>query len=282
MIHINRDRQNLGQFSPEEVAEGLRSHRFLPEDLAWREGMDGWQPLSTFTDLPAPEETMAPAPDEREMPLMDPTELTPAWEQEKPLMTRVLETVQTVMLAPVKAFANVGEESNYLKPLSFFVLVGWPATVISIVYQAILESINPKSNPQAAALGPGVMVAIYAGLAVLMPLFLTIGAFVGAGIYHLMLKMLGAATRPFAATFRIVCYANGATSILVVIPFCGSFVQPFWNLYAVIIGLRETHRTTTMNAVIAVLVPIILCCGALFAGVALIAGLAAAGTGAKP
>jgi hypothetical protein len=59
-IHLNRDRQSLGQFTPEEVAEGLRSGRFLPTDLAWREGMETWQPLSTVTDLPEPDEVQSP------------------------------------------------------------------------------------------------------------------------------------------------------------------------------------------------------------------------------
>jgi len=55
MIHINRNRENIGKFHEQEVADGLKSGRFLPTDLAWREPMTTWEPLSTFTDLPAPE-----------------------------------------------------------------------------------------------------------------------------------------------------------------------------------------------------------------------------------
>jgi hypothetical protein len=55
MIHINRNRENIGKFDEQEVADGLSSGRFLPTDLAWREPMTSWEPLSTFTDLPAPE-----------------------------------------------------------------------------------------------------------------------------------------------------------------------------------------------------------------------------------
>lgn len=56
MIHINRDRENIGKFNDQDVADGLKSGRFLPTDLAWREPMTSWEPLSTFTDLPPPEE----------------------------------------------------------------------------------------------------------------------------------------------------------------------------------------------------------------------------------
>jgi hypothetical protein len=63
MIHINRDRENIGKFNDQDVADGLKSGRFLPTDLAWREPMTSWEPLSTFTDLPPPEETAEPAPE---------------------------------------------------------------------------------------------------------------------------------------------------------------------------------------------------------------------------
>jgi hypothetical protein len=57
MIHVNRDSENIGKFNDQDVADGLKSGRFRPTDLAWREPMTSWAPLSTFTDLPPPEET---------------------------------------------------------------------------------------------------------------------------------------------------------------------------------------------------------------------------------
>lgn len=60
MIHINRNRENIGKFNDQDVANGLRSGRFLPTDLAWREPMTTWEPLSSFTDLPQPEDEVTP------------------------------------------------------------------------------------------------------------------------------------------------------------------------------------------------------------------------------
>lgn len=54
MIFVNRDRRSLGQFTEQDVSNGLSSGQLLPEDLAWQEGMEAWQPLSTFTHLPPP------------------------------------------------------------------------------------------------------------------------------------------------------------------------------------------------------------------------------------
>ena len=59
MIHVNRGATTLGVFSEEEVREGLRTGRFAPTDIGWREGMATWQPLSQFPELGA---GAAPAP----------------------------------------------------------------------------------------------------------------------------------------------------------------------------------------------------------------------------
>jgi hypothetical protein len=52
-IHINRAGQNLGIFSDDDVRSGLGSGRFTGADLAWREGMAAWQPLSQFSEFAA-------------------------------------------------------------------------------------------------------------------------------------------------------------------------------------------------------------------------------------
>jgi uncharacterized protein DUF4190/uncharacterized protein DUF4339 len=51
MIHVNRGATSLGVFSEEEIREGLRTGRFAPSDIGWREGMANWQPLSQFAEF---------------------------------------------------------------------------------------------------------------------------------------------------------------------------------------------------------------------------------------
>src|SRR4051812_10620161 len=50
-IHVNRAGTSLGTFTEDEICDGLRSGRFAGSDLAWKEGMASWQPLSTFTEF---------------------------------------------------------------------------------------------------------------------------------------------------------------------------------------------------------------------------------------
>jgi hypothetical protein len=53
MIHVNRGATSLGTFSEEEIRDGLRTDRFAPTDLGWREGMANWQTLSQFSEFGA-------------------------------------------------------------------------------------------------------------------------------------------------------------------------------------------------------------------------------------
>lgn len=63
-IFISHEGKQPDQFTEAEVSEGLRAGRFLPGDLAWKEGMETWKPLSTFAEFASlPPATAAPVPD---------------------------------------------------------------------------------------------------------------------------------------------------------------------------------------------------------------------------
>jgi hypothetical protein len=46
MIHISRDGDQFGPYSPEQVQEYLASGQLLPTDLAWYEGAADWVPVT--------------------------------------------------------------------------------------------------------------------------------------------------------------------------------------------------------------------------------------------
>ena len=48
MIFVARDGTQLGTFSPEEVRDGLRTGRFLPDDSYFVEGMGEWRPIGEW------------------------------------------------------------------------------------------------------------------------------------------------------------------------------------------------------------------------------------------
>ncbi len=264
MIHVNRERQNLGQFTSEDITAGLASGRFLPTDLAWREGMESWQPLSDFTDLPAPEEIVPPtlAPGSPltglETPPLGPA---PAWERESgTLFSRAYESVRELLSKPRETFAAMPPTGGLRHPLIFLILLETICALVSMVYSTIFEVLRPRTGgPEELSLQ--VTLGIYVVVAILLPLLIAVGSFISAGILHGCLMLVGANPKSFEATYRVVCYSNGATSVFLLIPFCGSLVQAVWNACALVVGFREVHGTSTGKAVWAVILPGILCCG---------------------
>jgi hypothetical protein len=85
--------------------------------------------------------------------------------------------------------------------------------------------------------------------------------FIGSGILHLCLMLFGGANKPFETTFRVVCFSSGAAYLFSIIPFCGGYITPIYNIVLECIGISRAHETTMGKAVLAVLLPLIVCCG---------------------
>lgn len=285
-IHINRNRQSLGQFSDQEVADGLQSGRFRPDDLAWHATMDSWQPLSNFTNLPpALEEAPASSPQAPPMHQADTSsKAVPAWEGTEPksLIAAAIETIRQILSSPATSFRFMSTTGGLSKPLKFYILVSWLTSTVALLYEFTSLLINPgalaeggfKDFPQS-----GVFL-IFIGLFLLLPVILFVRSFVVAGILHLALLLVGGAQKPFETTFRVLCYASGSTSVLQVIPICGPWVYLVTSLVYSVIGLKEAHRTELWRPILALFL-IFLGCGAMLIGTVMLGVFAIGGSLAK-
>jgi hypothetical protein len=103
-----------------------------------------------------------------------------------------------------------------------------------------------------------------AAFIVLLPLFVVIVLFIGSGIVHLCLMIVGGANQSFETTFRVLAFSQGSTGPLQMIPVCGGVIAGVWALVCNCIGLARAHETDTGRAVLAVLLPVIVCCGGMF------------------
>lgn len=201
------------------------------------------------------------------------------------LATALVETIKQVLMTPVDFFKKMPTSGGLGGPLVFGLIVGYLGLAISAVYEAIFRSLGGGmfrnfEHGQFARYAP--LLEGGAGLVaqlVLGPVFLVLGLFLGAGITHLFLMLLGGAKRGFEATFRVVCFAQAA-AIFSVVPFCGSLVHLVYQIVLAVIGISEAHGIGRGTAAAAVLLPgLILCCcciGALvaaFGGIASLAGL---------
>ena len=264
MIHVNRGATSLGAFSEEEVREGLRTGRFAPGDIGWREGMANWQPLSQFPELGSAAPA-APPPQIGAAATSEPAEPRGGlpWErrEERGLVNAFIETLVMVLTKPGEAFAAMKREGGLGEPLIYALIGGCVGGVVSFLFSLGLQSIGFFADRQstfAAMAGMGIGSAVFL---VLLPLFIVIGLFIGGAIVHLCLMIVGGANQSFETTFRVLAFSHGSTGPLQMIPICGGVIAGVWALVCSCIGLARAHETDTGRAVLAVFLPLIVCCG---------------------
>jgi hypothetical protein len=267
MIHVNRGATSLGAFSEEEVREGLHTGRFVPTDIGWREGMANWQSLSQFPELAAaataapPAQIGASATSEAAAPRSG-----LPWEhrKERGFFNAFVETLVMVLTKPGEAFAVMKREGGLGEPLIYALIGGCLGGIVSLLFSLGLHSVGffaDRHDTFAAMTGMGVGSAAFI---ILVPLFIVIGLFIGSAIVHLCLMIVGGANHSFETTFRVLAFSQGSTGPLQMIPICGGLIAFVWALVCNCIGLARAHDTDTGRAVLAVLLPVIVCCGGMF------------------
>ncbi len=278
MIHVNRGATSLGVFSEEEVREGLRTGRFVPTDIGWREGMASWQPLSHFPELG----TAAPGAPPAQISVATTSETAAArtglpWEhrQERGFFNAFVETLVMVLTRPGEAFAIMKREGGLGEPLIYALIGGCLGGIVSFLFSIGLQSAGffaDRHDTFSAMAGLG---AGSAAFVILIPLFLVIGLFIGSAIVHLCLMIVGGANHSFETTFRVIAFSQGSVGPLQMIPVCGGLISAVWGLICNCIGLARAHDTDTGRAVLAVFLPLIVCCGGVILVAVMLGGLGA-------
>ena len=284
-IHIARSETKLGIFSEEEVREGLRTGRFTLTDLFWHEGMSNWQPLAQFPHVgggdvpPFAPGNVPPSSATSGVLAVAPAASGLPWDrrQELGFFPAFFQTLKLVLLQPSDAFSAMKPEGGLGEPLLYAVFGGSVGFIICLLFGVFMSSFGIMSDRNALAgltgLGIGTVVII-----IFVPVFIAIALFIGSGIIHLCLVLVGGAKRSYETTFRVLCFALGSSYPLMIVPICGGVISGLWGLVVECIGLARAHETTIGRAVLAVLLPVIVCCGGGFI-LALMFGVLGALTG---
>jgi len=199
----------------------------------------------------------------------------PPWEKRDELgfFTAVFETVKGILLNPTHTFADMKTEGGLGTPIIYALILGSIGGIIGLIWQGLFSSIlSILRGSLIGGAGYEEFVALstlsvirFIISAILTPLFVVVGLFISSGICHLCLMIVGGANKEFETTFRVFAYTIGSVALIQIVPICGGLIAGVWALVCEIIGLREAHETTTGKAVLAVLLPFIVCCGFLLA-----------------
>ncbi|MCP4574261.1 MAG: hypothetical protein GY838_18015 [bacterium] len=182
----------------------------------------------------------------------------PPWEQRENYgyLNATYLTVKGVMLSPAQFFHRMPARVGLAQPLFFAVVLGVIASFFSWMWALSGSSLQVLVEEDMA----GAMKGPFVGFIVFLtsPVTAAITVAINAALTHLVLMLVGGNRLGFEATFRVAAYAM-ATSILAVVPFCGSTVGALWSVAVMIIGLYSIHETEPWKAIVAVLAPTLLC-----------------------
>ncbi len=215
------------------------------------------------------------------------------WEERDRLgfLDALIETVKLLVTAPKDAFARLRPDGDLIWPLVFGLILSWIGQVFGRIWGLIFGSamqsmMGGLSDFEGiAAFGATSVVQVMFAL-VLWPIFFVIFIFIGSGLYHLCLMLVGGVERSpmgFEGTLKVVSYTQ-VTSLLSVIPILGGLIAVVAALVLTVIGFIEVHKTTPGKAILAVVIPLALCCicatlVAMMFGAAFAAAMAGASAG---
>lgn len=192
----------------------------------------------------------------------------------------LVETTRQVVVSPTAFFRAMPVTGGVGAPLLYALLVGYVGLAAAVLYDAVFRAIVGPSFFG----GPGALERMFPVLhgafgtilqLTVGPIVLIAVLFVGSGVWHVVLFLLGGARRGFEATFRVSAYTE-ATAVFAIVPFCGWLVAFVYSLVVSIIGLAEAHGIGRGRAAAAVLAPLVLiCCFSVAIGMAvgLVSGL---------
>ena len=135
-----------------------------------------------------------------------------------------------VITNPVGFYRTMSKGGGYMEPLIFLVVLSVTAGVVSSVLSFV-------GTGYRGMLGGGVMSFLF------VPIFAVIFGFIGAGILHVIWKIMGS-RRGFETTYRCVAYSAAISPVMAVlnlIPGIGTFVSSLWPMALMAIASIHVH-----------------------------------------
>lgn len=216
-----------------------------------------------------------------EIPPTEPAPIAPEpfqglpWEAPSAGLGSIFPTAFRIIARPIDAFERMSLSVDLVRPIAYFVAWALIGACIGqlwsyLFFDSYLGLIRSLAGSQFERFAPFIHkpgpFQLFLGL-VVTPLFALVVLFVWSALVHVMLVLFGGAHRGFAATLRVMCYAE-TTQIAAVLPGVGGLIALPWRLILEMVGLSLAHKTEGWKAALAILMPLLLCCVCVAAGIA--------------
>jgi hypothetical protein len=182
------------------------------------------------------------------------------WERREQLglWTAMWRTVSDVTTKPGKLFAALDPRGTVQEPVKFLVLALVPAAALwALLFAGVVAATGLSGGSPGEAVGAAVAILLLVPF--FLPAFFVALTLVTGSIHHGILRLAGGGGQGYQATLRASLYGAGVT-FWIVIP-CVYYVVGYWQMAMNIIGYAAVHKEPHWKGIIAVLGPIVLCCG---------------------
>ena len=150
-------------------------------------------------------------------------------------LSSLVAVALAVIKSPTEFFRQMPKSGGFLQPLIFAVVLG----VVAGLVRAVLGFVFGDTTFWMAIL-----------FVVLAPIFLTIFSFVGAGVGHVIWKIMGS-KESYEASYRCGAYSMGVVPLVPLfewVPYVGSILGIVWFTYLMILAAVEVHDIREQTA----------------------------------
>jgi hypothetical protein len=181
-----------------------------------------------------------------------PVRTGPPWERPAPLLHRLLATTQGLLFHPGHFFSTLRRDGNLIQPLLYAILTGIVGGLAANLYVHFFgEPLpTPFKDETQLTLSQRVFATFF-----VVPVIIPLLVLLTAGAFHFFLHLMGGARHPFLATARLSAYTHGATSLFLLVPGMGPFLQLASYIVLSILGMADIQETTRGRAAAVVLLP---------------------------
>ncbi len=158
------------------------------------------------------------------------------------------QTATKLLMTPTSFFSRLPTSGGFLNPILFACMSFPVAIVLTYFWIAYFLGFHFSGFLYALIL----MSCTFVAALVSVP----IGLAIWSGLFHLCLYFMVALAKDMRQPSVFVSYSS-VTAVLMAIPFVGILAAGPWSLVLNVIGLRETHKTTTAKAAAAVAIPVV-------------------------
>ncbi len=169
------------------------------------------------------------------------------------VLDAMADTWKDSVFHPTAFFRRMPREFDFGWVLGYYVVIGVVTAGITLFWQMVLGPTPLQRWWVQEGAEPGNPVVDF----LLSPLWLMLGLYLAAGIVHMFLLLVRGAKHGFGPSVRVFCFSAGP-QMFAIVPWIGPAVGGIWSLVLTVIGLRETHETTTGKALAALLIPLFL------------------------